>query len=117
MPLKALRIADCDLRPIVAAMGACLASDRIMVDGCRVGYCYRETPESEEDSGWRFFAGDEELAYLDDADNLGLYELNTIANYDETIVGVLGHPVGCAFKRAQSGAFEAVPLAGQNSPI
>ena len=111
MPFKVLRIADRDLRPIVTTMGACLASDRITVDGCRVGYCYRETPESELDSGWRFFAGDEELAYLDDADNLGLYEINTIANYDEAILGVLGHPAGCAFKRAESGAFEAVPLA------
>jgi hypothetical protein len=91
---KVYRIDDCDLRPIVSAMGACLATDRI-VDGCQVGYCYRESPESEGDTGWRFFAGD---------------EVNTIANYDEAIVGVLDYPVGCAFRRARSGAFEPAPL-------
>jgi hypothetical protein len=106
---KLLRIADSDLRRIVAATGACLATDRIVVDGCKVGYCYREPPESEDDSGWRFFAGDEELAYLENADNLGLYEVNTIANYDEAIIGVLDYPAGCAFRLAPSGAFEPVP--------
>ena len=115
MPAKALRIADHDLRSIVTAKGACLASDRIVVDGCQVGYCYREKPESEDDSGWRFFAGDEKLAYLDDADNLGLYEVNTIANYDEGIVGVLDYPVGSAFKRSESGAFEPAPFAAPSS--
>ena len=109
MSKKPLRIADHQLRLIVATMGACLASDRIIIDGCKVGYCYREKPESEDDSGWRFFAGDEQLAYLDDADNLGLYELNTVANYDEGIVGVLEYPVGSAFKRSASGAFEPAP--------
>ena len=38
----------------------CFATDRILVDGCRVGYCYREEPEERDenwDSGWRFTAG------------------------------------------------------------
>jgi hypothetical protein len=112
MAKKVFRIADCDLRSIVDTTGACLATDRIVVDGCKVGFCYREPPESEDDSGWRFFAGDEELAYLEDADNLGLYEVNTIVNYDEAIVGVLNYPVGCAFRRAPSGALEPVQLLG-----
>lgn len=107
---KVFRIAESDLRPILAVTGACLATDRIVVDGCKVGYCYREPPQSGDDSGWRFFAGDEELAYLEDADNLGLYEVNTLANYDEGIVGLLDCPVGCAFRRAPSGAFEPAPL-------
>ena len=115
MPKKVFQIADCDLRSIVATMGACLATDRIVVDGRKVGYCYREPPESEDDSGWRFFAGDEELAYLENADNMGLYEVNTIANYDEAIIGVLGYSIGCAFKRAPSGAFELVPLLGTDA--
>ena len=40
--------------------GSCYASDRIAVDGCPVGYCYREEPDNDTDtdSGWRFFAGE-----------------------------------------------------------
>ena len=37
----------------------CIATDRITVDGSQVGYCYREEPMAEGDSGWRFAAGDE----------------------------------------------------------
>lgn len=40
----------------------CFATDRILVDGCKVGYMYREEPDSDSsmpDSGWRFNAGDE----------------------------------------------------------
>lgn len=66
---KVFRIAERDFRPILAVTGACLATDRIVVDGCKVGYCYREPPQSGDASGWRFFAGDEELAYREDADN------------------------------------------------
>ena len=45
--------------------GGCFASDRITVDGLPVGYMYREIPDGESpfgeyDSGWRFFAGDED---------------------------------------------------------
>jgi len=110
MPRKMPHIADCDLRQMGVAIGACLATDRIVVDGCKVGYCYREPPESEDDSGWRFFAGDEGPAYLANEDNLGLYEVNTIANYDEAIIGVLDYPVGSAFRRAPLGGFEPAPL-------
>lgn len=39
---------------LVAKMGYCLASDKITVDGLPVGYMYREEPEEEDDSGWRF---------------------------------------------------------------
>ena len=38
----------------------CIATDRIMVDGEKVGYMYRENPDFVGDSGWRFTAGDED---------------------------------------------------------
>jgi len=46
------------------APAGCFASDRIMVEGHPIGYMYREMPDddtefSRSDSGWRFFAGDE----------------------------------------------------------
>ena len=49
----------------------CMASNRITVDGCKVGYMYREEPDADAtfpDSGWRFFAGDEDESYTDNPD-------------------------------------------------
>lgn len=45
----------------------CFAKDRILVDGCKVGYMYREEPDVDcemADSGWRFTAGDESEEYM-----------------------------------------------------
>ena len=67
----------------------CFANDRILVDGCKVGYMYREEPEGDFDSGWRFLAGDESDEYMDNTDNAGIYKLNTIANYDPDIIPFL----------------------------
>lgn len=87
----------------------CLATDRIMVDGCKVGYMYREEPDNDEfggyDSGWRFFAGDEDDEYANTPENIGIYKLNTICNYDEDIIPFLNAPYGSAFGRDENGNF------------
>lgn len=84
----------------------CFATDRILVDGAKVGYMYRETPEDDEqDSGWRFMAGDEDESYMDNPDNMGIYHLNTICNYDKDIIPLLNSPYGTAFVRSKSGKF------------
>ena len=56
----------------------CIATNRITVEGCKVGCCYRETPDGGWDSGWRFTAGDESEAYMDDPNNAGILQ----AEYD-----------------------------------
>jgi hypothetical protein len=105
---KRLAKKDADLKPLVFGLGACLASDRITVEGRRVGYCYREKPSTPIDSGWRFFAGDESDSYTGDQRNFGMYDCNTVANYDPEIVALLGAPVGSAFVR-DSAAGALVP--------
>src|SRR5262245_33545264 len=82
-------------------MGGCYASDRIMVDGCRVGYMYRENPDNENDSGWRFFSGDESQEYVDDPAHLGLYAVNTVANYDPDIIPYLTTAAPCGFEKVE----------------
>ena len=62
-----------------------LYTSRITVEGYKVGYCYREKPDGGWDSGWRFTAGDESEAYMDDPNNAGIYKLNTICNDDPDI--------------------------------
>jgi hypothetical protein len=86
-------------KDLVRQMGSCLASDRITVDGAPVGFMYREPPDGARDSGWRFLAGDESEAYLGNPDNFGLYDVNTIANYDPEIVPLVDAEIGCAFER------------------
>ncbi len=84
----------------------CLATDRITVDGMPVGYCYREEPEEnckDWDSGWRFMAGDESDAYMDDPGCTSIYTLNAICNYDMEVLPILNSPYGTAFERNQNG--------------
>ena len=75
-----------NLLPDWAGADGCIATNRITVEGCKVGYCYREEPDGDWDSGWRFTAGDESDDYMDDPNNAGLYKLNTICNDDSDII-------------------------------
>ncbi len=86
----------------------CIATDRIVVDGVPVGYCYREEPDAGDeawDSGWRFTAGDESDAYMDDPDRSGIYALNTICNYDPEVIPLLDSEPGTAWSRGEDGVF------------
>ena len=96
---KKIRPTSTEIRPIAEGYGACMATDRIVVDGEKVRYMYREEPDNEIDSGWRFMAGDESDEYMDDVENHGVYDVNTIANYDPDIVEFLDGEIGSAFER------------------
>ena len=86
----------------------CIATNRITVEGCKVGYCYREKPDGGWDSGWRFTAGDESEAYMDDPNNAGIYKLNMICNDDPDIIPLLNTPAPCAFERDENGVFQQI---------
>src|SRR5688572_28007369 len=96
------------IKPIAVGFGACLATDRIMVDGARVGYCYREEPSNSVYSGWRFLAGDESQDYVDIADHWAFYDINTVANYDPSIAAVIEAPCGSAYERNEAGVLEPI---------
>lgn len=76
--------------------GYCFATNRIAVDGRKVGYMYREEPDRPGDSGWRFFSGDETQDYVDDPDNTETRSVNTIASFDPSIIPYLDSPAGSA---------------------
>ena len=99
-----------EMRPLAEGHGACIATDRITVDGHPVGFMYRETPDDDIDSGWRFLSGDEDDAYMSDPRNHAIYDVNTIANYDPGIVPLLDAPVGSAFEKSPESA-RFVPVA------
>ncbi len=97
-----------NLLPDWAGADGCIATNRITVEGCKVGYCYREEPDGDWDSGWRFTAGDESDDYMDDPNNAGLYKLNTICNDDSDIIPLLNTPAPCAFERDEHGVFQPI---------
>ena len=97
-----------DLLPGWEGADGCIATNRITVEGCKVGYCYREKPDGGWDSGWRFTAGDESEEYMDDPNNAGIYKLNTICNDDPDIIPLLHTPAPCAFERDENGVFQQI---------
>ena len=96
---KKFKIPGEDIVEIIPNSGGCLATDRITVDGCELGYMYREKTSREGDTGWRFFAGDESPDYLKDSSHSGVYAVNTIANYEPAILAYIDTPAPCAFER------------------
>ena len=97
-----------DLLPDWEGADGCIATNRITVEGCKIGYCYREKPDGDWDSGWRFTAGDESEEYMDDPNNAGIYKLNTICNDDPDIIPLLNTPAPCAFERDENGVFQQI---------
>ena len=100
-----------DVKPLLSdwkGADGCIATNRITVEGCKVGYCYREEPDGGWDSGWRFTAGDESDEYMDDPNNAGIYKLNTICNDDPDIIPLLNTPAPCAFERDENGVFQQI---------
>ena len=95
-----------NLLPDWEEASGCIATNRITVEGYKVGYCYREKADGDWDSGWRFTAGDESDEYMDDPNNAGIYGLNTICNDDPDIIPLLHTPAPCAFERDEHGVFQ-----------
>src|SRR5262249_28756022 len=57
---------------------------------------YREhaTGEGEQDSGWRFFHGDEDLAYASDPENMALCPLSSLLGLDPSLPAINNTPPG-----------------------
>jgi hypothetical protein len=102
---KIFRLKRHEIAPVAKGRGGCLATDRITVDGAPVGYMYREAPTREEDSGWRFFAGDEDDKYMRDVQRHSVYDINTVVNYDPDVFPFLDAEVGSRFERSSNGEF------------
>lgn len=101
--MKTFKLRPDEILPLVKNQGACIASDMITVDGYPVRFMYRETshPQRPEDSGWRFLSGLEDESYMGDANRHSVYDVNTIANYDPSIIPFLASAPGTAFEKAE----------------
>ena len=83
-------------------MGYALAPKQLVRNRLKVRFMYREKPDTQQDSGWRFFSGFETDEYVNNPDNIGLYDIKTITEIDPDIVPFLNSPVGSAFEREHS---------------
>ena len=98
--MKKLKLKGEDIKPLLEWDGpsGCIATDKITVEGFKIGYMYREKPNPKyPDSGWRFFQGEESDEYIKDVKNSGIYDLNTICNYDPSIIPLLKSPYGVCY--------------------
>jgi len=96
---KKFRLRADEIKPLATGHGACIASDQITVEGYPVRWMYRKKPYDQYDSGWIFSSGYEDDEYANNPDNHAIYDVNTIANYDPTIIPFLDHPPVVAFEK------------------
>lgn len=101
MEKKKLLLKPEDVKDLIEPMGEALVTDHVTVDGMKIGYMYRDEPEDNDDSGWRFLSGTENQKYMDDPKNAGWYEVNTVANYDKAIIPYLDAAFGTEWERVE----------------
>ena len=78
---------------------------RMLVEGRRkVRYMYHEETSNPQDSGWRFFCGEENDDYANNPDNIAIYDINTILDIDKSVLPYLNYPAGIAFEREDADA-------------
>lgn len=79
--------------------GACLVTRHILDDGKPVGFMYREQPEDDFDSGWRFLSGEEDEHYMADEQNAFITDVDMVIVLDPAIKKFLHLPFGTELER------------------
>ena len=91
--------------------GYVMAPKVLVSNKLKVRFMYREKPDNINDSGWRLFSGDEDQEYVDNPNNIAIYDVDTILAFDSDIEKLLSFPVGTAFEREDPNE-EFVPSVG-----
>ncbi len=66
----------------------------------KIRFMYREKPDNDSDSGWRFFSGDEDQVYVDNPDNiLSARLLDVVEEIDPSVKKYLDSEIESAFER------------------
>lgn len=79
--------------------GYVMAPKIVVDEKKKIRFMYREKPDNIHDSGWRLFSGDEDQDYVDNPDNIGIYDVNTIIKIDPDIEECLDEDYGVAYER------------------
>lgn len=84
-----------------------LVSRKIVEEGWKVGFMYRCEPNNPADSGWIFFAGNEDEQYNSNIKNIVLMPLGKLCyELDRDVYKYLTAPVGTEFIRVSETEFE-----------
>ena len=71
---------------VISFGNGCIASKKIFEENYKIGYMKREFPSGNApDSGWRFFVGNEDAEYTNDANNMQIFALETMIKHDGDI--------------------------------
>ena len=84
----------------------CVVSKKITREGWKVGFMLREELHDEEDSGWQFFAGDEDDDYINNVEHVELCKVYSIARIDSAVINHVDSPIGTRLIRISSEKFE-----------
>ena len=68
-------------------------------DEC-VRWMYRETPDRDQDSGWRLYTGTESTEYLERASNIRICNVGWLTDFDPTLLPAIRAEIGAAFERS-----------------
>lgn len=96
------------IKQMVPDMGFAFVTDMIAVEGKRVDYMARQQTDREGDSGWIFYSGGETQEYMNDSNNISLFGVNEVANYDPEIIRFLTYPPGTEIARNSHGRLEVI---------
>ena len=88
-----------EIKQLTKIKGSCIASNKITVEGEKIGYMYKEKPSNEVDTGWRFFSGNEDDDYTNNPDNFNVFDINTICNYDDEIIPYLNSEINTSYEK------------------
>ncbi len=84
-----------------------IVTEKLLAKNLQVGFAYREEPDRESDSGWRFLAGDEDQTYVDNPDNMSAVSVAEVLEANDGLGVVINSEYGSAFERKGDG-FERV---------
>ncbi len=92
-----------DIKQLISKdAGFCFISNKVVKEGFRLDFLYKEQGEQNFDSGWRFFAGDESDEYINNPENCSLVLLNTAINYAPELIPYLDSSIGTQLERVGS---------------
>ena len=101
MVKKLIELQSEEMKSLIPEMGYSIVSNKIAVNGMKIGFLYREEPDEPEDSGWRFLSGTEEKDYVENPDNSKVFGVNAVANYDPAIIPYLNLSPGTELERVE----------------
>ena len=91
-----------------SALDRCIATHAVVKQNQPVGFLYREAPVFENDSGWRFFSGEESDEYAADPANFTVCSVSEIVQANPAVAPLLEQPAGGAWEADGEGGFRAV---------